>query len=218
MKQIEERGQNRSPTRLTPIIVFIVFTLALAIPGVTLAKCETPPCGKGDEGGDGYKVGLSSGLFTFTPKNVSLNKKGTLVGAEPLEIKAPTGEAGSVWNALMMNCGGPMSPAPNAIYVDADDWSVYKNSSTNISINLETIYLPNTGPIEKEIQIILRGVPGEDFLPEAGTITFDLTDYVIWGKPKGGPHSGWDTCYQSGSDDSLELPDPLGLFRLEIIK
>ncbi len=220
MKQIQDRRKTRSLACVTPVIVFIAISLALAIPGVALGKkCEAPPCGKGDGGGGGYQVGLSSGLFTFTPLSVSLNRKGILVGAEPLAIEAPTDDAAaSVWNELMTTCGGPLSTAPNAIFVDADDWSVYKNSAANISINLETIYLPNTGPIEKEIQIILRGVPGDDFLPEAGSsITFYLADYVIWGKPKGGPHSGWDTCYQSDSDDIPRLPDAFGEFELQII-
>jgi hypothetical protein len=122
----------------------------------------------------------------------------------------------------MRECGGPLSgEIPSSFKVDADDWSVYRNSPTQMGINLETIYLPEANPIQKEIQIILRYYnPGDVFLPpgpdDEGPTVFPLDEYVIWGKPKGGKHSGWDTCFHSESDEVVRLPGDPWVFELEI--
>jgi hypothetical protein len=221
MKQIEPGQKARSRTRLMPLITLVTVILALAMSSMAMAKkCDNPPC---NEGGDGdYQVAIKSGPFQFGPAAVSLNKKGNLVGTVPIIIKRPDKSTPErlAWDAVMETCGGPLG-AVSSILVDADDWSVYKNSPTNISINLETIYLPNSAPIEKEIQIILRYyTPGDVFLPpgpgnEDPTV-FLLDEYVIWGKPKGGKHSGWDTCFHSESDEVVRLPDGPWEFKLEI--
>jgi hypothetical protein len=223
MKQLESRQKTRFPTRLMPLITLVTAILALAMSSVAVAKkCEPPPCNPSG-GGDGeYLISLTSGPFQFGPAKVSLNKKGTLVGAETILIDRPEGtEEKLAWNEVMSTCGGPLSGDIDYIEVGADDWSVYKNSDTNISINLETIYLPATGPIKKEIQIILRDYePGGVFLPpgpgNVNSTIFPLGDYVIWGKPKGGKHSGWDTCFHSESDEVDRLFSDPWEFQLEI--
>jgi len=197
-----------------PLITLVTVILALAMSSAAVAKkCDNPPC---NQGGDGdYKVEIKSGPFQFGPADVSLNKKGNLVGSVPLIIDRPAANTPNrtAWDAVMETCGGPLGTV-SSIGIDADDWSVYKNSSTNIGINLETIYLPDSGPIKKEIQIILRYYnPGDVFLPPGldneNPTVFPLDEYVIWGKPKGGKHSGWDTCFHSDSDDVAGLPgDP----------
>lgn len=214
MQQIEPGQKARSPTRLMSMITLVTVILALAIPSVAVAKkCDNPPCSQG--GGDpDYMVAITSGPFQFGLAPVSINRKGNLVGTEPIIINRPPDgdwDEQSAWDAVMETCGGPLGQV-SSIGVDADDWSVYKNSPTMIGINLETIYLPNSGPITKEIQIILRSyTPGDDFLPgpndEEPTV-FPLDQYVIWGKPKGGGHSGWETCFQSDSEEVDPLPPP----------
>jgi hypothetical protein len=244
MNQTDAQQNARSSARLVALISLFAAILALVIPGAAVAKkCDSPPCHSGDgdndnAGGD-YEVALTTGVFQFDFANAALNRKGNLVGTQGIEISRPpcpdsATTCGSTlgqiaWDAVMNTCGGLFSDGVStpieAIYVGADDWSVYKNSETMIGINLQTIYLPSNlaEPIEKEIQIILRYYsPGDVFLPEApgdsNKTSFPLDEYVIWGKPRGGRHSGWDTCFHSDTDERPPLPGNDWIFQLEIQK
>lgn len=202
--------------RLLIVLTTLAF-LGFSVSAFAGKGCR-PNCSEGD-----YMVALTSGPFQFAPAKASLNKKGTLVGAEAILINRPDDliwEA-EAWDAVMSTCGGPLG-ADTSFRVDADDWSVYRNSPTQMGINLETIYLPNTGAIKKEIQIILRYYQaGDVFLPpdtvSGGPTIFPLNEYVMWGKPKGGgKHSGWATCFQSSSDENPQLPPSGYLWEFEL--
>jgi len=182
--------------------------------------CDADPI----DGGEVFTLTLTDGPFQFGPIEVFVNSKGNLNSTgEVLNMTRPTDNTPSTgnvltpqeaWDAVFLLCARPISASADtdSISVTPNNWGFGKNSDTNIHIDLQEIFLEETtadgSVVRKEIQIHLRGVPGDSFLPVSTTSpeVFILDYYTIWGKPWSGSGRSWDTCHSS-SDDLLLFPE-----------
>jgi hypothetical protein len=207
---VAEAGENTRRIAMNPRYIVLVTTLALLGFSVSLpAAPPDKPCSPWPECKDDdpepppdslYTVILSGGPFQFVYDDVFVNSKGNLKSSTGLPLFLLPDDNGA-WDEVFENCAGDFASAPEQISVGPNDWGVGKNSDANIHIDIEDIILEEGG-VRKEIQIHLRGVPGNQFLPvcdpgEPEEQEFTLDYYTIWGKAWSGPGRKWNTCYHS---------------------
>jgi hypothetical protein len=161
-----------------------------------------PSCKTDDElpPGDLYTITLNGGPFKFVKEGVAVGSKGDNLTGGPLTI---TYHNETSWDTVFMNCAGSMThdSIKHEYVVAPKDWSVKTNSDSDIHITINGIFAvgldADGNEVQKEIDIHLDGDPGGDFLPTGSdnSITYDLDQNIIWGKPWSGPGRAWDTCY-----------------------
>ncbi len=164
------------------------------------------------EGSIDYTAELISGAFVFIPGIVDVypnSKESALLGDVPLDVYGPLND--ETWDTVFVDkC--PELLAPGTVYeFQADDWYISKYGGVRVMFRDFLLPYDHPDALDDDYAVITVQLVGnyfdsevENFLPvpppneNTANITFELTDFIIWGNTAHGVPGPRRACQLPG--------------------